>query len=54
MKKKFEVDKLSCFFVPIIVGIAACANAVAENRKNQKIDEMIEKIDNLETNKEEA
>lgn len=52
--KKFELDKLGCLIVPIIVGIAACANAVAENDKNRKIDEMIEKIDNLETNKEEA
>ena len=52
--KKFELDKLGCLIVPVIVGIAACANAVTENNKNQKINEMIEKIDNLKINKEEA
>lgn len=39
--------------MPVIMGVAAFITAVADNKKNQKIDELIEKVDKLE-NKEEA
>lgn len=51
MKNKIDFGSL---IVPVIVGVGAFITAVMDDKKNQKIDELIEKIDNLETNKEEA
>ena len=39
---------------PIILAIGAFVGAVKDNQKNKKIDELIEKIDNLETEKNES
>ena len=39
-------------FIPIIIGMGAFIGAVMDNKKNQKIDELIEKVDTLETNDE--
>ena len=50
LKKKIDFGSL---LMPVIMGVAAFVTAVADNKKNQKIDELIEKVDKLE-NKEEA
>ena len=56
MKKKFDLSKIDFgkFAIPVIMGLGAFISAIAYNKKNQKIDELIEKVDNLESNKEEA
>lgn len=56
MKKKFDLSKVDfgSLVIPVVMGVAAFVGAVMDNKKNQKIDELIEKVDNLETNKEEA
>ncbi len=55
LKKKVDVSKIDfgSLLMPVIMGVAAFVTAVADNKKNQKIDELIEKVDKLE-NKEEA
>lgn len=55
LRKKVDVSKIDfgSLLMPAIIGVAAFITAVADNKKNQKIDELIEKVDKLE-NKEEA
>lgn len=52
--KKTDLSKIDfgSLIVPVIMGVDAFVGAVMDNKKNQKIDELIEKIDNLENNKE--
>jgi hypothetical protein len=52
--KKTDLSKIDfgSLIVPVIMGVGAFVGAVMDNKKNQKIDELIEKIDNLENNKE--
>ena len=50
MSKKFDFRD---YVIPVVMGVAAFVGAVMDNKKNQKIDELIEKVDNLETNKKE-
>ena len=51
MKNKIDFVSL---IIPVIMGVGAFVSTVMDNKKNQKIDELIEKVDNLENNKEEA
>lgn len=51
MKKRFN---LSMVIVPALIAVGAFANAIADNAKNKKIDELIEKIDNLDSSSEEV
>ena len=55
LRKILDVSKIDfgILLMPAIMGVAAFVTAVADNKKNQKIDELIEKVDKLE-NKEEA
>jgi hypothetical protein len=52
--KKTDLSKIDfgSLIAPVIMGVGAFVGAVMDNKKNQKIDELIEKIDNLENNKE--
>ena len=52
--KKLDVSKIDfgSLIVPVITGVGAFVGAMMDNKKNQKIDELIEKIDNLKNNKE--
>ena len=54
--KKPDLSKIDfgSLVIPVVMGIATFVGTVMDNKKNQKIDELIEKVDNLETNKEEA
>lgn len=48
--KKFDIKGLSSIAMAIVMGIAAFATAIGDKQKNEKIDELIEKVDKL-TNK---
>ena len=52
--KKTDLSKIDfgSLIAPVIMGVGAFVGAVMDNKKNQKIDELIKKIDNLENNKE--
>lgn len=54
--KKPDLSKIDfgSLIIPVIMGVGAFLGAVMDNKKNQKIDELIEKVDNLETNKDES
>lgn len=54
--KKPDLSKIDfgSLIIPVIMGAGAFLGAVMDNKKNQKIDELIEKVDNLETNKDES
>ena len=46
MKKKIDIGNL---VIPVIMGVATFIGAVMDNKKNQKIDELIEKVDNIQS-----
>lgn len=52
--KKLDLSKIDfgSLIVPVITGVGTFVGAMMDNKKNQKIDELIEKIDNLKNNKE--
>lgn len=52
--KKPDLSKIDfgSLIAPVIMSVGAFVGAVMDDKKNQKIDELIEKIDNLENNKE--
>jgi hypothetical protein len=52
--KKPDLSKIDfgSLIVPVIMGVGAFVGAVMDNKKNQKIDELINKIDNFENDKE--
>lgn len=54
--KKPDLSKidLGSLIIPVIMGVGTFIGAVMDNKKNQKIDELIKKVDNLEINKDEA
>ena len=53
--KKLDLSKIDfgSLIIPVLMGVGACVGAMMDNKKNQKIDELIEKVDNLEANNEE-
>lgn len=54
--KKINLSKIGIgdLIIPVVMGVGAFVGAVMDIKKNQKIDELIEKVDNLETNEEES
>ena len=50
MGKKFKFKSL---LIPLIIGAGACISAIVDSKKEDKMDELIDKIDRLETSKEE-
>ena len=53
MKNKIKIGSIKEFILPAILGIATFYTAIADKKKEEKIDQLIEKVDQLE-NKGEA
>lgn len=47
------MDKLQKWIVPAVLGLAAFLTGVTDYQRNKKIDELIEKVDGMENEKEE-
>lgn len=53
LKNKIKIGSIKEFILPAILGVAAFYTAIADKKKEEKIDQLIEKVDQLE-NKGEA
>lgn len=47
------MNKLQKWIVPAVLGLAAFLTGVSDYQRNKKIDELIEKVDSIENDKEE-
>lgn len=45
---------LKNYILPVLIGAGALISAITDQRREEKIDELIEKIDNLESKEEES
>lgn len=54
--KKPNLSKIDfgAIVLPVLMGLGTFIGAVMDNKKNQKIDELIEKVDNLKSTKGES
>lgn len=48
MKKKFDMDIVRTVVVAIVMGVAAFSGAINDRNREKKIDELIEKVSQLE------